>query len=118
MYMRALLKDFGFEQTQATEVYEDNQAAIFLAADPKFHGRAKHIDIQYHFSRDAQARKIIKVIKCSTVSMVADIMTKFMASNIMQTLHMEAAAYFPLPDVNMLKRPFRILVDTGCSIRT
>ena len=73
MYMRALLKDFGFEQTQATEVYEDNQAAIFLAADPKFHGRAKHIDIQYHFSRDAQARKIIKVIKCSTVSMVADI---------------------------------------------
>ena len=117
MYMRALLKDFGFEQTQATEVYEDNQAAIFLAADPKFHGRAKHIDIQYHFSRDAQARKIIKVIKCSTVSMVADIMTKFMGSNIMQTLHMEAAAYFPLPDVNMLKRPFLVLVDTGCSIR-
>ena len=113
MYMRALLKDFGFEQTQATEVYEDNQAAIFLAADPKFHGRAKHIDIQYHFSRDAQARKIIKVIKCSTVSMVADIMTKFMASNIMQTLHMEAAAYFPLPDVNMLKRP-TFIMDAGC----
>ena len=79
----------------------------------KFHGRAKHIDIQYHFSRDAQARKIIKVIKCSTVSMVADIMTKFMASNIMQTLHMEAAAYFPLPDVNMLKRP-TFIMDAGC----
>ena len=113
MYMRALLKDFGFEQTQATEVYEDNQAAIFLAADPKFHGRAKHIDIQYHFSRDAQARKIIKVIKCSTVSMVADIMTKFMGSNIMQTLHMEAAAYLPLPNVNMLKR-LTFTMDTGC----
>jgi len=74
-------------QTQATEVYEDNQAAIFLAADPKFHGRAKHIDIQYHFSRDAQARKIIKVIKCSTVSIVADSMTKLMSSCIMRTLH-------------------------------
>ena len=122
MYMRALLKDFGFEQTQATEVYEDNQAAIFLAADPKFHGRAKHIDIQYHFSRDAQARKIIKVIKCSTVSMVADIMTKFMSSCIMRTLHMEAAAYLPLPNVNMLKRPITsptsqdlFIIDTGCT---
>ena len=60
---------------------------LLIAADPKFHGRAKHIDSQYNFSRDAQARKIIKVTKCSTVSMVADSMTKFMGSNIMQTLH-------------------------------
>ena len=102
MYMRALLKDFGFEQKQATEVYEANQAAIFLAADPKFHGRAKHIDI---FSRDAQARKLIKVVKCSTVSMLADILTQFMGSNVIQTLHMESASCLPLPDVNMLKRP-------------
>ena len=77
----------------------------------------------------AQARKIIKVIKCSTVSMVADIMTKFMGSSIMQTLHKEAAAYLPLPNVNMLKRPIsrvycqiarcrpseiNFMIDTGC----
>jgi len=34
----------------------------------------------------------------------------------MLLLRLEAAAYFPLPDVNMLKRPNRIIIDTGCSL--
>ena len=30
----------------------DNQGAIALASDPRFHTRTKHIDIRWHFVRD------------------------------------------------------------------
>ena len=36
----------------ATIIFEDNQAAICMAQNPQLHGRAKHIDIKYHFIRE------------------------------------------------------------------
>ena len=30
----------------------DNQSAIFLAKNPAYHSKTKHIDVQYHFVRD------------------------------------------------------------------
>lgn len=30
-------------------VWCDSQSAIFLAKNPTFHARTKHIDVQYHF---------------------------------------------------------------------
>ena len=33
-------------------IYEDNQSAICMAKNPQFHGRTKHIEINYHFIRD------------------------------------------------------------------
>ena len=32
---------------------EDNNAALKLAENPEFHKRSKHIDIAYHFTREA-----------------------------------------------------------------
>ena len=30
-------------------IFEDNQSAIQMSKNPKFHGRAKHIGIKFHF---------------------------------------------------------------------
>jgi len=30
----------------------DSQSAIFLAKNPAYHSKTKHIDVQYHFVRD------------------------------------------------------------------
>ena len=33
-------------------LFEDNQAAISMTKNPRFHGRSKHISIKYHFVRN------------------------------------------------------------------
>ena len=37
---------------QAVRIDCDSQSAIFLAKNPTYHSKTKHIDIQYHFVRD------------------------------------------------------------------
>ena len=54
----------------------DNQGAIKLAENPRFHKRRKHIDIKYHFVRQAYENGLITVQYISTSNMTADIMTK------------------------------------------
>ena len=57
----------------------DNQSAIALAKDNKFHSRTKHIDIRYHFIREAVEDGNIVVNYIPTAENVADIFTKSLA---------------------------------------
>ena len=57
-------------------LYCDNQSAIAVAKDDQFHARTKHIDIRYHFIREAITQNIIEVRYCPTQHMIADIFTK------------------------------------------
>ena len=59
-----------------TTLYEDNQGAIEVSKNPKFHNQTKHIDISYHFIRERVLSKEIPVTYCSTDHMLADVMTK------------------------------------------
>ena len=59
-----------------TTLYEDNQGAIELSKNPKFHNRTKHIDISYHFIRERVLSKEISVTNCSTDNMLEDVITK------------------------------------------
>ena len=57
----------------------DNQSAIALAKDNKFHSRMKHIDIRYHFIREAVEDGNIVVNYIPTAENIADIFTKSLA---------------------------------------
>ena len=59
-----------------TLIYEDNQGTIALAENPEFHRRTKHIDIRYHWIRDAIGRKLITLEHISTREQAADGLTK------------------------------------------
>ena len=74
--MRQLLSDIGHKVDKPTLLYEDNQEAIEIAKNKKFHSRTKHIDITFHFIRERISSNEIKVISCESKSMLADIMTK------------------------------------------
>ena len=77
IWLRRLLRDFGAsDNDKPTTIYEDNNGAIELSKNPKFHNRTKHIDVAYHFTREKVASNDLSVIHCSTEEMVADIMTK------------------------------------------
>lgn len=76
VWLRTLLKELDFPQTDATIIHADNQGCIALAGNPVSHSRAKHIDIRHHFIRERIENKEIKLEYISTKNMLADIFTK------------------------------------------
>ena len=76
IWLCRLLVDFGITMDSATTIYEDNQGAIALSRNPKYHNRTKHIDVNFHFTRERVASKEIDICYCPTEHNVADIMTK------------------------------------------
>jgi hypothetical protein len=80
VYMRGLLKEIGFEQPDTgTSVHEDNFGCVQLTKDSVHHTRTKHIDIRHHKIRELVADKVVRVVQCPTVDMVADALTKPLA---------------------------------------
>lgn len=79
IHLRRLLVEF-VPQTGPVLLLNDNQGAQKLVVSPVFHRRTKHIDIRYHFVRNAFEENLIKVEYLSTQEMVADIMTKELGS--------------------------------------
>ena len=76
VWLRHLLASIRFKQKDATVVHEDNQGTIALTKNPKNHSRTKHIDIKYHFVREAVEKKDVRLVYCPIEKMVADILTK------------------------------------------
>ena len=80
LYLIQLLNGMDPQQRyEPAKILGDNQGLIGLSRDPVNRQRCKHIDIKYHFIRDALHKKKIEIIHCPTTDMVADIMTKPMA---------------------------------------
>jgi hypothetical protein len=76
VWLRRLLVELGFPQSEPTTIHEDNQGCISLAKNPHDHSRTKHIDICYHYSRSKVKDGTIKLVFCRTNIMIADIFTK------------------------------------------
>jgi hypothetical protein len=78
MWLRQFLEELGHkeESETATMLQTDNQGAIALAKNPVNHSRAKHIDIRYHFIRDAVSNSIVWLQYVPTADMTADSLTK------------------------------------------
>lgn len=73
MWLRDMLGEIGFQQEAPTKIYEDNAGAIAWAGSQK---RRKHIDIRYHFVKDALDEQIVYIEFYPTERMTANIMTK------------------------------------------
>jgi hypothetical protein len=57
-------------------LYSDNQAALAIAQNPVHHQRSKHIDIRYHFIRNAVQNDQVIIDYVPTAGQTADILTK------------------------------------------
>ena len=78
--------DLGERMDTPIIVYEDNQGAIELTKNTKYHSQTKHIDISHHFVRKRVISKEILVKYCPTDKMVANILTKRLAKSSFQKL--------------------------------
>lgn len=78
VYIKRLLIHMGFEKyvTPPIDVFCDNQSAIQLSKNAVYHKRSKHIDINFHFTRDLVEAKEIEIHYLQTDLMLGDILTK------------------------------------------
>ena len=58
----------------------DSQCAIFLAKNPAYHSKTKHIDVQYHFVRYMVEAKRVLLVKVDTLKNVVDALKKLMST--------------------------------------
>ena len=75
IWLRRLLTDLGAVPNGPT-MMEDNQGAIAIARNPVAHARTKHINIRYHFVREAVQEGTVDLRYCPTNVMLADLLTK------------------------------------------
>ncbi|XP_019172455.1 PREDICTED: uncharacterized protein LOC109167839 [Ipomoea nil] len=71
-----LLRELGLHSSEPATLWCDNLEATYLCANPVFHARTKHVEIDYHFVRDKVAFGDFVVNFVSTKDQLADIFTK------------------------------------------
>ena len=83
MWVQKLLGEFGISHPRAARLWCDNIGATYLTANPVFHARTKHIEIDYHFVRERVAAKLLDVRFISSADQVADGFTKALPDKLM-----------------------------------
>lgn len=78
LWLKRFLQELGFKQ-QRYVVLCDNQSAIHLAKNSMFHKRTKHIDVRYHWIRDAIEDGLFELNKVHTDDNASDMLTKVLA---------------------------------------
>ena len=82
VWLKQMLVDLSAHcGTTPISIFEDNQAALCLAKNPKDHRRTKHIDIKFHSIRDLVNSGQVTVNYCPSADMLADIFTKPLAKD-------------------------------------
>ncbi|XP_073353683.1 uncharacterized protein [Aegilops tauschii subsp. strangulata] len=76
MWIQTLLYELGIKTPQAARLWCDNIGATYLSANPVFHARTKHIEVDFHFVRERVARKLLDIKFIPTGDQLADGFTK------------------------------------------
>jgi hypothetical protein len=76
MWVQTLLKELGVKGPKFARLWCDNLGATYLSANPVFHARTKHIEVDFHFVREKVAQGLLQIRFISTKDQVADGFTK------------------------------------------
>lgn len=75
-----LLSEFQVPDITPVSLHCDNQATIYIASNPVFHERTKHIEVDCHFVREKLQAGLIYLSHVPTNSQLADVFTKVLPS--------------------------------------
>jgi hypothetical protein len=78
VWLRGLLIELGFSQYDPTPFHADNTSAIQITANPVYHERMKHIEVDCHAIWEALDTCVIFHPHVSTDLQIADVFTKAM----------------------------------------
>nr|KYP52079.1 Copia protein [Cajanus cajan] len=75
-WLQQLLKKLQIGDTQGTKLIYDNEVTIYIASNPIFHERTKHIEIDCHFVREKVLSGEITTEFVHSSDQLADVFTK------------------------------------------
>ena len=76
MWIQRLLIELGIPHSPVARLWCDNIGAKYLSANPVFHARTKHIEIDFHFVRERVAQKLLDIRFINTDDQLVDGFTK------------------------------------------
>lgn len=59
--MGSNLRELGIDSPKSAKIWCDNLGAKYLSANPVFHARTKHIEVDYHFVRERVSQKLLEI---------------------------------------------------------
>ncbi|GJR06201.1 ribonuclease H-like domain-containing protein [Tanacetum coccineum] len=76
IWILRIRKDLKIKNLLPVCLHCDSNSAIKIAANPIFHERAKHLEINLHFVREFFLKGVIKTVKVNSANQITDILTK------------------------------------------
>ena len=76
MWIQTILTELNIKTPIAARLWCDNIGATYLSANPVFHARTKHVEVDFHFVRERVARKLLDIKFIPTGDQLADGFTK------------------------------------------
>jgi hypothetical protein len=84
MWMQTLLKELQILSPKAARLWCDNIGTKYLSFNPIFHGRSKHIKVEYYFIRERVLQKLLYIDFVSPRDQVADGFTKALSVRLLE----------------------------------
>ncbi|XP_071739055.1 uncharacterized protein [Rutidosis leptorrhynchoides] len=81
LWILKVLKDLNYTNLLHVPVHCDNRSTILLAANPVFHERSKHFEIDLHLVRNKCTSGVIDIVQIDSENQTADIFTKGLGIN-------------------------------------
>ncbi|KAK6159074.1 hypothetical protein DH2020_006388 [Rehmannia glutinosa] len=86
LWLSYLVQDFHVPLSLLIPLWCDNQAALHIVANPDFHERTKHLDIDCHVVRNQYKAGFVAPCKISSQLQLADVFTKLQGKGVFQEL--------------------------------
>ncbi|OIT39145.1 putative mitochondrial protein [Nicotiana attenuata] len=100
-WLRNLFKELSLSSLQPPVIYCDNLGSTYLAANPVFHSKMKHLEVDYHFVRSLVRQGFLHVVHVSTKDQLADALTKPLARPDFERLRSKIGVLAPSNDRNL-----------------
>ncbi|GJT64617.1 retrovirus-related pol polyprotein from transposon TNT 1-94 [Tanacetum coccineum] len=120
IWLSNLLGGMGVKDLLPVVMYCDNSSALQIAANPVFHEKSKHFEIDVHLVIEKVASSVIKTKKIHTSQQIADVLTKALDIEQHKSLCVKhetmLLAQVQEAGIALSKEQLAILADTGDKI--
>lgn len=81
IWLESLLQELRIEPPRTPLLWCDNLSFVAIFANPVFHSKSKHFELDLHFVRERVLHKILGINHVPTTELVADALTKPLSAN-------------------------------------
>jgi histone deacetylase 1/2 len=81
IWVQSLLGELGVPQSQSPILWCDNIGATYLSANPVFHARTKHIEVDYHFVRELLTSNFVFALFRQMIKWLMDLLSLCLRGN-------------------------------------